>query len=421
MLHTINFKKQNADAGLSIIEMIVVIAISAYYILPSMSNAFSTTIQILLAVSYLMYVFFKNGEEQFWIFTFLCISVFLALLYAIFTDSGTISVSADRYYITRFVSKFYQFLIMFLPAFITMRIAKIASYKQKLFLLIVAGIMIIYIIVATMQEIQINPDITRSWQQEEEATANNIASYAFVYVVPILVGTIVMMMLKNKRIWIKGLCLLLIAFLFVFLIQAQYTLALMIAVIGAFLGFLKAEKSVVAKIIGLAIVLLFLLFMADILAFLASKIQSQQMSLRIREVANFFSSGDASGYNLNGRMTLYWRTVKAFLASPFIGNRSLDFDGHATFLTVLSDLGLLGGIPYYGLYFYMKKKLSTVISDGNKYFTVPFIMLFIMGFTNPIHAAFPVGYSVWFVVPLIIMVIQNDSNSEVMENEKMGD
>ena len=142
-----------------------------------------------------------------------------------------------------------------------------------------------------------------------------------------------------------------------------------------------------------------------IFRYISSNVKSAQISLRFRELANFFSSGDASGYNLEGRLTLYWETIKAFFASPLYGNRTLNFDGHATFLTILSDTGILGGIPFYILYFMTKKKIETIIEDTTRLFTIPFLMLVIMGLTNPIHAAYPVGFAIWFIAPLILSII----------------
>ena len=126
------------------------------------------------------------------------------------------------------------------------------------------------------------------------------------------------------------------------------------------------------------------------------------MSIRLYEIYYFLVGGDATGYNMDGRITLYTESIKAFLKSPFWGNRHLDFDGHATFLTVLSDLGLLGGIPFYYLYFSSRKRVRIIINDKGNYYGPVFLMLLLMGFTNPIHTALPLMYVVWFLVPLSI-------------------
>lgn len=403
-----NLKKLNTKA-LSVIEMAVIIFLSAYYILPAVNNMLSTYIEIFMAIAFIMYVFIKDSKELSFIVAFLTIAAWIALMYALLTDSSSIHTAADNYVFLRFVSKFYQQLIMFLPCFITLIVAKQASYKQKRLLLFIVGIMIVYVMIVTMRELTINPEITRKWEDFDETSKDNIASYYFVYAVPILVGMIVILFMRSKKIYFKLLSVALLIFSFVFLVQAQYTLALLIAVIGLLMGFLKGEKSAIVKTIGVFLTVVVLIFTPDILEFVASNLKNGHMKVRLGELADFFGNGDATGYNLNGRFTLYWETIKAFFASPLWGNRSLDFDGHATFLTVLADIGILGGVPFYFMYFMMKNKIIKVISDSDKLFIVPFIMLFIMGLTNPIHAAFPVGFSVWFVVPLLIMVLNDNS------------
>ena len=143
------------------------------------------------------------------------------------------------------------------------------------------------------------------------------------------------------------------------------------------------------------------------------------MSIRLYEIYYFLIGGDTTGYNMQGRMTLYIDTVKAFLTSPILGNRSLDFDGHATFLTVLSDLGVLGGVPFYYLYFSSRKKVKKIINDRSESFKVIFVMLFLMGLTNPIHTALPLMYVVWFLAPLTIYMYREYEEEKIygiMEN-----
>jgi O-antigen ligase len=120
------------------------------------------------------------------------------------------------------------------------------------------------------------------------------------------------------------------------------------------------------------------------------------------ELYSFFTSGDTSGYNLNGRFTLYGKSIEAFLNSPIIGNRHLDFDGHATCLTVLADTGIIGGIPFYYLLISMNKRMKALLSENAKNFLPAYFCLLCMGFSNPIHNSLPLAFAVWFIVPLII-------------------
>ncbi|MEE0839712.1 MAG: hypothetical protein U0L72_04065 [Acutalibacteraceae bacterium] len=405
-----NLKDIKTQTKLGLLEMALIIFISAYYILPSVSNNFPQVFILFVFMAYTVYICFKQLKESAYIIACFLIIAFIALMYTVLTDTDSISANATNYELKSFYSKLLQYFYMFFPAFLTFRIANSADLKQKKLLLTIITIMIVLVIILTIRELAINPNITRSWKDFDESSKNNVASYTFVYAIPIFISILVISFNKSNNGYIKLLIVLLGILSFVFLLRAQYTLALLIAVIGLLAGFIKTTKSSWLKLISIITVAIMLVFSGDILSFMASKVNSSQISLRLRELSDFFTSGDASGYNLGSRFNLYWRSILAFFASPIWGNRSLDFDGHATFLTVLSDTGILGGIPFYYLYFSMRKRIINVICDYNKFFNVSFFMLVLMGLTNPIHAAFPVGFTVWFVVPLIIMIINNNSD-----------
>lgn len=405
---------------LHIVELIVILFFSSYYLLPSIGNMFSPLSITFLGLAYCAYVLLVQPKESKFIILFIFLAILISLMYYLLTETRTINANVSNYDLKRFMSKFFQYFLMFFPAVLMLRFITNANDKQKKLTLILLSIMLIYVMFVTMRELEINPDITRSWDDNIETASENVAGYYFVYAIPIVVSVLVMLIIKAKNFLQKTALIFFIVFCFFFLLQAQYTLSILIAMIGIILGFLKSSKNNAAKIIISVTVIILMFFLADILRSIAINVKSAQVSLRFHELANFFSSGDASGYNLDGRLTLYWKTIKAFFASPLIGNSRLDFDGHTTFLTVLSDTGILGGIPFYILYFSTKNKVVNLLEDKNNLFAIPFLMLVIMGLTNPIHAAYPVGFAVWFICPLVIDVISNkEKYQEVITNGKL--
>ena len=155
-------------------------------------------------------------------------------------------------------------------------------------------------------------------------------------------------------------------------------------------------------------------FIPTLLEVAIKNIKSTQMTIRLSEIYDFLTGKGAGGYNLNGRFTLYWRTIKAFFASPVIGNRNLSFDGHATFLTVLSDTGIVGGVPFYTLVYFASKSVNDMLQERKKQFSSVVLMFVLMGVTNPIHASKPLGLATWFIAPLMIETIFNNEG----ENNK---
>lgn len=401
---------QKNNNGLPLIELGAILFFAAYYLLPVVGNMFSEIMVVFLGLAYMTYILLIDIKESKFIFAFVLLAVYISLMYFLLTETSTINANVTNYGVKRFMSKFFQYFFMFFPSVLTLRFIANANNKQKNFILIFISLLITYVMLVTIHEIEMHPDITRMWDSDIETTSDNIASYYFVYAIPIIISVLIMFISKNHKILFKIIAIAFVIFSFVFLLQAQYTLSILIAMVGLILGFLISSKSTLIKIIVSISIVILMFLLPDILKYVATNVKSAQISIRFRELANFFSSGDASGYNLDGRLTLYWETIKAFFVSPLYGNRTLNFDGHATFLTILSDTGILGGIPFYILYFMTKKKIETIIEDTTGLFTIPFLMLVIMGLTNPIHAAYPVGFAIWFVVPLILSFIIENNN-----------
>lgn len=401
------------------INSIIILIFACYYILPAVSAKYSFFIAIALGLGYVFLTAFQNKMKiSTTVVSYIVLIAVIAFLYMILTDASSIASDVTNRGMKRFMSKFYQMGMMFLPILFLKWAVSHASHTEKKIILAVSYFLIIYVIYITMKELIINPDITRAWGEFGESSTNNVANYYFVYAIPFIIALCTMIACRTKKNGIKILLIAAIVLQMYFLLLAQYTLSALISIVGicmeVYINSNRGQKRV-ALCLGFV-----LLGIASpwIVRFAASHVPSEQMSIRLYEIYYFLIGGDTTGYNMQGRMTLYIDTVKAFFASPIWGNRSLDFDGHATFLTVLSDLGVLGGVPFYYLYFSSRKKVKKIINDRSRSFKVIFVMLFLMGLTNPIHAALPLMYVVWFLVPLTIKTYQEYEEKKygVMEN-----
>lgn len=377
-----------------------------YYILPSLSTKYNFLIPLTLGLLYIFLDAVRNNLNISVVVKYLAIIAFIALLYMLLTDASSISADVANSGLKRFLSKFSQMFMMFLPLLFLKRNIDNSSYRIKKIIIFCSYAFILYVVTITMRELFVNPDITRAWAEFEESSTGNIANYYFVYAIPFTIAISTMIVCKSRKALVKVIMIFLIIYQMYFLLLAQYTLSVLIAIIG-----ICAEIYCSSHLSQNKIFLMFLFFVLAVMSpwlfkTAASHVPSEQMSIRLYEIYDFLSGGDASGYNLNSRMTLYKDSIIAFLKSPVLGNRSLNFDGHATFLTVLADLGLLGGIPFYYLYFSSQRKVKAFINEKGNNFTVIFIMLLLMGFSNPIHTALPLMYVVWFLAPLTIETYQ---------------
>lgn len=398
--------------GMPFIDLAAVIFFCVYYIFPSVNSSFNRWLAVFMGIAYFGYVIIKDrkiGVSFISIFTAVTVVAFAFLL---LTDTKTISEAASNRLLKVFFSKFSQYFFMYLPGLLLIRVFKTANKEQKRALLVLITALFTIVLYNTFLVIIDNPDAIRSWEAFDEMEDQNIGNYYFVYSIPIIIVGLSVCMVKLKKLG-KIICLGMIAVLFFFLLRASYTLAILIAVIGLFIQIFLSLKSPITKILFIVAAVIGIFFVPDLLLFISENAPSGNMSIRFKELYSFFTAGDTSGYNLNGRLTLYRMSIEAFLKSPIIGNRRLDFDGHATCLTVLSDTGIIGGIPFYYLLFSMNKRTKAFLRENAKNFIPAFFCLLCMGFSNPIHNSLPLAFAVWFIVPLIIDTLINKEGEKV--------
>ncbi|MBO5262506.1 MAG: hypothetical protein J6B45_05615 [Clostridia bacterium] len=387
--------------NLYFLEFMLIIFFFAYYLLPAVASAVPFMVALFIGIGYLAYLFVR---EPFWrvpigVFLFLCIGI--SLLYFFFTDKTLIATSVSNYEFKRISSKINEYFMMFFPVCMFVRIYTKASERQKKLLYLIAVITFSFVIINTFVELMTNERAVRDWSGFSENNENNIGTYAYVYAVPMVV-TALTSLLYGRRGISKIAVIGIIIFLFVFLLAAQYTLALLATIIGIALQISANIKNVGLKLLLWLLFLGILLILPTLLEFFADTIQSEDIAIRFRELASFFGGGDASGYNLNGRMELYGKSIQAFFKSPLIGNRNVGFDGHATFLSVPADIGVFGLFAILILVIKSKKYTSALMGEKQRQFTPVFACLIIMGLTNPIHGATTALFATWLLAPMIL-------------------
>lgn len=397
-------------------EILLIIYLFAAYLVPSFSLD-STTLLLLLLLAYCAYMMFIDRELMPIIAISIGLILLISLFYALLTDMTTIAENASNRAAKTFLATTYQYLSLYFPAFLFFRINRIATKRQKQTFAVIGIALMVYVIITTWLYLLQNPDATRHWEDFNETSELNVANYTFVYAVPIIISAISIFMLKYRGV-VRYLSLALVIVGIIFLVNAQYTLAILIAIIGVLVQVFRHIKTTLTKALFLLAVLAVAFFLPQLLALAIRTIPSEQVSIRLNEIRTFLTGQGASGYNLSSRLTLYGKAILAFLKSPVWGNRHLDFNGHATFLTVLADTGILGGFPFYALLISICRHMKKQLGVHQTQFGVIILMFVMMGLTNPIHASLPLGLTTWFLAPLTIQLIFKEvpQNGQTLEN-----
>ncbi len=394
-------KKIISDFEIGLIAFLLI-----YYLLPSASNSVPFVLSVAIGFVYIFYilttsVLTKDVADK--MFKMLIAIVFVTFCYYFLTVTHTVGTQVSNYDLKRFASKFQQLFFTFLPIIVSYRIFSFAKKGQINFLIIVSLIIVVYVMIRSLGELSVNDTASRVWSDFNEMAEKNVGTYNFVYAVSIsLPGMFALFFHTESRLKKTAIIIYLIIG-FVFLVVAKYTLSLLISVAFCYVAILICAKSRTTKVLTLVITPLLLVLLPMIIEFFALNVASGSMSIRLLEVASFFS-GEKMGYNLGGRIKLYKDTLEAFVNSPLIGNSSMQFDGHATFLTVLSDIGLVGAIPFYWLYFSSRTKINEFLPEKKmkNCFLVTFLSVIATGFVNPIHAALPLPMMAFFIVPMVV-------------------
>lgn len=390
---------------ISVPEFLFIIFYIIYSILPAMPTKISFIYITMLATVYSIYIALTDDKLRNVIVTYLILIFIMSFAYYLLVDTAGVSVYASNYQFKKFMAKYNQYFSLFFPALLGARLIKYGSFRQKNITLITAYISMGYIVLKTTIELMIDPNIAKQFGNIDETAVDNIANYYYVYAVPLILSLITMYFFYTEKKIFRVLLIATIVFLLFFLLKTQYILAFLIGATGIYFAFFKKFKSTSTKAIILLLTFILMFLFPFVLKIIADNVESEQSAIRLTELYNFLVLGDSSGYNLSTRLTLYWRCIEAFFKSPFIGNRSLDFNGHSTILSVPADLGFLGLFPFYYMFFKMNTHIKTLLEKDGGLFTPIFLILFMMGMTNPIHSSTAIAVVAWLVSPLAINIL----------------
>lgn len=237
-----------------------------------------------------------------------------------------------------------------------------------------------------------------------------IANYDLIYTCPMLVAVAIAIYKESSK-YIKSLSLISIIVLFWWVVQAEFMIALLISVIVIaylLLRVVKDKNIRQALYFFVAIsILVFIPFGGAIFGFLADNVDSTNLSLRFRELANSFSlQGNSIDSDMGYRSYLYQISFFSFLESPLIGSGIgkiyVTYGNHSTLLDAFAKYGIVCGIPFF-LYYYRPLMFIQNLMDNRYvvYYKVSIFVFLVIALLN--RADTRATYAVlYIVIPLLI-------------------
>ena len=402
-------KKINNRTGLPLLEFFFIVATCFFYSNYIVQSSYAYPMIVAFTV-YVFYCYLKVKEYRKQILFFMLMLVLFSLLYLLLTDTLSINASVSNREIKRLFSKYYQFFTMFFPLFIFYRVATKAT-KFQIYLFIAIVFFNLFLLAKTaLAAVYFNADILHSMRKESvEESGLTIAAFYFVYsyTFVVLIGLLCYRNANNKL--LQYISLIIAVACMYFLYITQFALSIITCFISILYLYLKTTRNITNRIfviIGIIVVLLITpLFLKELLEVMPDNILKD----RLTEIYGALTGNSVnSAGDGEGRLKLYWMSIKAFVSSPIIGNRTLPDDGHATLFTVPADIGIYGVIFLYTFFNNAHKLLTRILGNKAIFFKPLMLQIILMGLTNPIHSSPSIYILLFFVCPLIILLFINE-------------
>ena len=393
---------------LPIIEFLYMLVYASYTISPELSKLPAVPF-FGITFCYLFYVIIrsKTGNNDNKILTYVLIAVYISLLYFLLTETQTIDNKVDNYVLKLFIAKFQQMLYQIIPFVVMYRLLTASSIIQCRIFLGVSFVCFAYTIWITNIFMTMYPGVVRSFANSIEVAeeTKGIGNFYFIYGTAALLPTLALVFVTYKNKIIKILVSVSILLIYSFLMKAEFSLSIIIPTISISYFCYKQLPEKNRPLIFLGIPVLFFL-LPIFFRFVADNVEEgNDIKDRFMELSLLFSFQDTGGTAQDGtaRMEIYSNAIRVFLSSPIWG-QAVDFDPHSTFFGFLCDIGLIGAIPYFFLYYSMNKYVYKYLNlpSESKYFKISFLFIILMGFTNPVHSTSALQFVIWCIAPLVI-------------------
>lgn len=287
-------------------------------------------------------------------------------------------------------------------------------------------ITLVIVCLATIGILHVFPDASRL-----NATASSgtyypfLAGYGIVYGITILLPYILLQLSEKKA--SRMLPLIALVAMVVCVFMAAYTIALAAVVIGVGCYFFLKINNRILKAAVLVSFIFFLIYVfvtgahQEFLFWLADTIPIEKVSERIRDTAEYVSSGDVG--NSAGRFLLYAKAINLVMAHPILGNFIWDprvsLSEHSTNLDIIGACGLIVFLIYakflYNIFCSHMRKCATPLQKSA---VLSSFIVFL--FISTVNVVMSSGQIFAFLLLGILFVDNTDESSDAYSDESVS-
>lgn len=409
-------QKHAKKTGINIKEIILfiyTILILFIYILPSLKYKVSYPVSTTLMLLIVPYSFFTKPILRKYILGILVCALVTGIIFFL--------ISYPFNYVTA-IAEIIRIIKYFSPVILFMNIVDLENIKLKKLIFLILSIILIYVIIRTLKEIEINPMVARLLAKgsvDDELILlrfNNIGGFGFSYSLGAIVPFLTTLLWDARKL-LHRICIItsLILLLF-FIIKVQYTLLLILSIITIGIVIIKQSRSY-GVIFSLLSMITILFSIGDFFAYLSKVVGGDRLAERLNSLAIFFYSGINNISILGSRPERILDALLLFLHSPIWGNTRIydgytffGLDSHSTIFEILSLTGVIGFAVYLYIILTTYKLLSLKLRKtvkSLKSFNISFVYFIILSVLNPIHNVFELSIILFLYIPLGVFLYSN--------------
>ncbi|WP_303194449.1 hypothetical protein [Thomasclavelia spiroformis] len=312
----------------------------------------------------------------------------------------------DAYYNYNFQSYIYILIIIAVAIYYIYD----NQIKRKKIILYAILIDYCYIGINTFFQLQLNPSISRILATSSEHASSiigdisikGVGSYGYFYGLVILGILLAYQFLWSKR---KVSLFLLLLGIFILLLNAQFTMALIFFILFIFIVFIFENKSFNGKFIfKMIMIFLFIILLLNISTILntLSNYVGEDLGQRLRELNDFLIGNKRTDGDIATRVDIYLMSIEIFKNNIFFGSfGKKTFGGHSSILDMFASYGLIGVLVIYTFFKMYKLIVRNVNINQKNIVKIVFFYYIILSFLNPSHIS-TIVISLFITLPLFL-------------------
>ncbi len=408
---------KDRTATLFVLYAVLTIAV---YTLPMLKITLPYMAVALLMLASLVFFMFKNSRWLQWGIV-LCATSLIVM---------AINVMTGAFGLVDSINEMIRNIRFFLPVLWGCFAIKSCSDKQKKFVLIMFGAVCLFILIKTLDALQIVPNVCRDLAAgvSKVSTARtafrmqNVGGFEYSYMMGIVTLAFVWATVKAKNKNIRIISFVAAVIGYYFIIQTMYTLLLILTFVGTVLILFTSTKNVAFRVFIILFCVFAVVFIEPILEFLADFFSFS--SLLHEKFTNMHLAFKFDDVDMVGsRPELLKKGFENWTLNPIFGGKHPVSNSHSLIMGILENSGIIGFGLWVGFFvkgWKMVKEAMAQKQISTSLFDVVMLYVLLLSIFNPIGYVFEVLFAAFFIIPIWSSVVKVYAGDRLRRKRAVG-